>query len=202
MHQATAAAAHTARGGWCHARGRVSQRRDRRVQATKVAAAAAAAADGGDDAVLICSEEDIIAHFKDDDGDAADAEGDASVDKNAGVALEAWMNTHEGFDACGVGVAWLGDARGYGGVVANDVDGGVGITAGDVLVRVPRAAMLTSEEARACPHVGDACASLSEWQALTLKLLHERDVHLGRVVTPGGCQIGYVEHTGCHQLVF
>jgi hypothetical protein len=24
----------------------------------------------------------------------------------------------------------------------------------------------------------------------------------GRVVTPGGCQIGYMDHTGCHQLVF
>jgi hypothetical protein len=26
-------------------------------------------------------------------------------------------------------------------------------------------------------------------------------VVIGRVVTPGGCQIGYTDHTGCHQLV-
>ena len=91
------------------------------------------------------------------------------------------MKTHENFDACGVGVRWMGDDRGYGGVATEP------ITAGDVLVRVPRAAMLTSEEARACPHVGEACRSLSEWQALLLKLLHERDVHLGlRAVSDDG----------------
>lgn len=96
------------------------------------------------------------------------------------------MKTHEGFDGCGVGVKWLGVERGYGGVATEP------ITAGDVLVRVPRAAMLTSEEAHSCPHVGEACRSLSEWQALTLKLLHEREVHLGlrAVSDTGGSEWG------------
>jgi hypothetical protein len=132
------------------------------------------------------------------DGDDADRRR-----RSAGAALESWMSTHEGFDSCGVEVRWLGAERGYGGVanatrtssktstrmerMEAAVSSSRGVTAGDVLVRVPRAAMLTSEEARDCPDVGAACRSLSEWRALILKLLHERDVHLGlRAVSDAG----------------
>ena len=84
------------------------------------------------------------------------------------------MRRHDGFEPCGVEVRWMGEGRGgYGGSATRR------IAAGDVLVRVPRSAMLTADEARDCEHVGAACAQLSEWQALVLKLMHERDVHEG-----------------------
>jgi hypothetical protein len=68
-------------------------------------------------------------------------------------------------------VRWLGNPeRGYGGVATLRA-----VEEGDVVVRVPRSAMLTAEEARFCRSVGRAARKLTEWQALTLKLLFERD---------------------------
>ncbi len=48
------------------------------------------------------------------------------------------------------------------------------IAAGDALVCVPREALLTPRRARECAACGAAAAQLSDWQALALKLLHER----------------------------
>lgn len=90
-----------------------------------------------------------------------------------GAALEKWMTSHEGFDGCGVKVRWLGPVKGYGGVATTQ-----NVKEGDVIVRVPRSAMLTAKEARFCRNVGRAARKLTEWQALALKLMFERDRYL------------------------
>ena len=90
-----------------------------------------------------------------------------------GAALEVWMTTHDGFDPNGVTVRWLGPARGYAGVATKRA-----VKAGETLVKVPRSAMLTAEEAQFCRGIGRAARRLNEWQALTLKLLYERDRYL------------------------
>lgn len=87
--------------------------------------------------------------------------------------MEKWMTSHEGFDGCGVKVRWLGPVKGYGGVATTRT-----IKEGDVIVRVPRSAMLTAKEARSCRNVGRAARKLTEWQALALKLMFERDRYL------------------------
>ena len=55
---------------------------------------------------------------------------------------------------------------------------------GDVLVRVPRSAMLTAEDARVCPVVGDVASRVPDTAALALKLLAERDAGRGSAWSP------------------
>lgn len=86
-----------------------------------------------------------------------------------GEALASWLRTHEGFDELGVRVRFVGEARGFAGVAVD------GVKEGDLLVRVPRSAMLTAEDARSCPVVGDVASRVSDTAALALKLLAERD---------------------------
>ena len=86
-----------------------------------------------------------------------------------GEALASWLRTHEGFDELGVRVRFVGEARGFAGVAVD------GVKEGDLLVRVPRSAMLTAEDARSCPIVGDVASRVSDTAALALKLLAERD---------------------------
>ena len=105
-----------------------------------------------------------------------------------GAALELWMNSHEGFDRRGVQVRWLGPERGFGAVATTRA-----IPAGDVIVRVPRSAMLTADEARFCRNVGRAARQLTEWQALTLKLLHERDRYLDESSLGGSAWDEWIE---------
>ena len=100
-------------------------------------------------------------------------ERDGMSSGHRGAALEQWLSTHQGFDGCGIKVRWLGPSKGYGGVATTR-----NIQEGDVIVKVPRSAMLTAEEARFCRSVGRAARKLTEWQALTLKLLFERDRYL------------------------
>ena len=63
----------------------------------------------------------------------------------------------------------MGEARGFAGVAVD------GVEEGDLLVRVPRSAMLTADDARSCPIVGDVASQVSDTAALALKLLAERD---------------------------
>ena len=86
-----------------------------------------------------------------------------------GEALASWLRTHRGFDELGVRVRFVGEARGFAGVAVD------GVKEGDLLVRVPRSAMLTAEDARSCPIVGDVASQVSDTAALALKLLAERD---------------------------
>ena len=86
-----------------------------------------------------------------------------------GEALASWLRTHDGFDELGVRVRFMGEARGFAGVAVD------GVEEGDLLVRVPRSAMLTADDARSCPIVGDVASQVSDTAALALKLLAERD---------------------------
>ena len=86
-----------------------------------------------------------------------------------GEALASWLRTHRGFDELGVRVRFMGEARGFAGIAVD------GVEEGDLLVRVPRSAMLTAEDARSCPIVGDVASQVSDTAALALKLLAERD---------------------------
>ena len=95
-----------------------------------------------------------------------------------GEALASWLRTHDGFEDLGVAVRWMGEARGFAGVAAGVVK------EGDVLVRVPRSAMLTAEDARVCPVVGDVASRVPDTAALALKLLAERDAGRGSAWSP------------------
>ena len=95
-----------------------------------------------------------------------------------GEALASWLRTHDGFQDLGVAVRWMGEARGFAGVAAGVVK------EGDMLVRVPRSAMLTAEDARVCPVVGDVASRVPDTAALALKLLAERDAGRGSAWSP------------------
>ena len=95
-----------------------------------------------------------------------------------GEALASWLRTHDGFEDLGVAVRWMGEARGFAGVAAR------GVEEGDVLVRVPRSAMLTAEDARVCPVIGDVASRVPDTAALALKLLAERDAGRGSAWSP------------------
>ena len=95
-----------------------------------------------------------------------------------GEALASWLRTHDGFEDLGVAVRWMGEARGFAGVAAR------GVEEGDVLVRVPHSAMLTAEDARVCPVVGDVASRVPDTAALALKLLAEKDAGRGSAWSP------------------
>ena len=95
-----------------------------------------------------------------------------------GEALASWLRTHDGFEDLGVAVRWMGEARGFAGVARGVVK------ESDVLVRVPRSAMLTAEDARVCPVVGDVASRVPDTAALALKLLAEKDAGRGSAWSP------------------